>query len=57
MKLLKTGFVAICIMSLAASCASYKTCPAYAERSQQEIYNPDFQSQPTANAKVRNQNQ
>ncbi|WP_277476697.1 hypothetical protein [Catalinimonas alkaloidigena] len=30
MKLLKTGLVAICVISLAASCSTYKSCPAYA---------------------------
>lgn len=31
MKLLKTGLVAVCVISLAASCSTYKTCPAYAK--------------------------
>ncbi|MEK6481608.1 hypothetical protein WJR50_28955 [Catalinimonas sp. 4WD22] len=31
MKLLKTGLVAVCVMALAASCSTYKTCPAYAK--------------------------
>lgn len=53
MKLLKTGFVALCVLGLTASCASYKTCPAYAQKSQQEIYNPDFKAQPETAKKVR----
>lgn len=32
MKLLKTGLVAACILFLAASCSTYKSCPAYAEK-------------------------
>lgn len=42
MKLLKTGFALICVIALASSCASYRSCPAYAQKPQQEIYNPDF---------------
>lgn len=34
MKLLKTGLVAACVISLAASCSTYKSCPAYAEKPQ-----------------------
>jgi len=51
MKLLKSVFAAICILSLAASCASYKTCPAYAQNSQQEIYNPGYEPAKTADLK------
>jgi hypothetical protein len=32
MKLLKTGLVAAWVISLAASCSTYKSCPAYAEK-------------------------
>lgn len=32
MKLLKTGFVAACVISLAASCSTYHSCPAYAQK-------------------------
>lgn len=53
MKLLKTGFVALCVLGLSASCASYRTCPAYAQKSQQEIYNPDFKAEPVKAEKVR----
>lgn len=53
MKLLKTGSVALFVISLTASCASYRTCPAYAQKSQQEIYNPDFKAEPIKAEKVR----
>lgn len=44
MKLLKTAFAVFCVLGLTASCASYKQCPAYAQKSQEIIYNPDFES-------------
>ncbi|WKN32298.1 hypothetical protein PZB74_02890 [Porifericola rhodea] len=31
MRLLKTGFAALFIISLAASCSTYKSCPAYSQ--------------------------
>jgi len=45
MKLLKTAFTVICVLGLAAGCASYKQCPAYAQKSQESIYNPKFKSE------------
>jgi hypothetical protein len=46
MKLLKAIFAVLCVLGLTAGCASYRTCPAYAQKSQEIIYNPDFKSEP-----------
>jgi len=53
MKLLKTVFFSLCIVGMASSCASYRSCPAYAQKSQQEIYNPDFQQSTDRETKIK----
>jgi len=45
MKLLKTALATLCVIGFTTGCASYKSCPAYAQQSQEEIYSPDYQSQ------------
>ncbi len=53
MKLLKTGLLALCVIGLATSCASYRTCPAYAQQPQEDVYKPDFSTQLSKVEKVR----